>query len=99
MEVEFLLIGKGLTGQIKRCDYPKDKLRVTELTVESANEPAIVRPVLVFDVVQHKYDGKTYAIAIGASSDSVQINALIDRLKPQPIPESLLIKGDPSDQK
>ena len=21
MEVEFLLIGKGLTGQIKRCDY------------------------------------------------------------------------------
>lgn len=50
MEVDFLLIGKGLTGQIKRYDYPRDKLRVTELTVESANEPVIVRPVLVFDV-------------------------------------------------
>ncbi|MEJ6258736.1 hypothetical protein PV079_21250 [Klebsiella pneumoniae] len=43
MEVDFLLIGKGLTGQIKRYDYPRDKLRVTELTVESANEPVIVR--------------------------------------------------------
>nr|HDI1994638.1 hypothetical protein [Klebsiella pneumoniae] len=81
MEVDFLLIGKGLTGQIKRYDYPRDKLRVTELTVESANEPVIVRPVLVFDVIQHKFDGKTYAVAIGASTDSVQINALIDRLK------------------
>lgn len=58
MEVDFLLIGKGLTGQIKRYDYPRDKLRVTELTVESANEPVIVRPVLVFDVIQHKFDGK-----------------------------------------
>lgn len=95
----FLLIGKGLTGQIKRYDYPRDKLRVTELTVESANEPVIVRPVLVFDVIQHKFDGKTYAVAIGASTDSVQINALIDRLKPQPIPESLLMKGDPYEQK
>lgn len=94
----FLLIGKGLTGQIKRYDYPRDKLRVTELTVESANEPVIVRPVLVFDVIQHKFDGKTYAVAIGASTDSVQINALIDRLKPQPIPESLLMKGDPYEQ-
>ncbi len=63
MEVDFLLIGKGLTGQIKRYDYPRDKLRVTELTVESANEPVIVRPVLVFDVIQHKFDGKTYAVA------------------------------------
>ena len=99
MEVEFLLIGKGLTGQIKRCDYPKDKLRVTELTVESANEPATVRSPLVFDVIQHKHDGKAYAIAIGESTDSVQIDALIDRLKPQPIPESLLIKGDHSEQK
>ncbi|EMG2464340.1 hypothetical protein V4253_005408, partial [Klebsiella pneumoniae] len=86
-------------GQIKRYDYPRDKLRVTELTVESANEPVIVRPVLVFDVIQHKFDGKTYAVAIGASTDSVQINALIDRLKPQPIPESLLMKGDPYEQK
>lgn len=25
MEVDFLLIGKGLTGQIKRYDYPRDK--------------------------------------------------------------------------
>ncbi|WP_155023210.1 hypothetical protein [Enterobacter hormaechei] len=99
MEIDFLLIGKGLTGQIKRYDYPRDKLRVTELAVESANEPATVRPALVFDVFQHKYDGKTYAIAIGISTDSVQINALIDRLKPQPIPESLLIKGAPSEQK
>ncbi len=42
MEVDFLLIGKGLTGQIKRYDYPRDKLRVTELTVESANEPDLL---------------------------------------------------------
>lgn len=53
----------------------------------------------MFDVIQHKFDGKTYAVAIGASTDSVQINALIDRLKPQPIPESLLMKDDPYEQK
>lgn len=36
MKVEYLLIGRGLDGEIKTDDYPKQKLLVGEVTVQAA---------------------------------------------------------------
>lgn len=93
MDVDILLIGNGLTGEVKSCDYPRSKFRVTEVTVQSANAPSPVTPSKIFDVILHRYDGNTYAIGIGQSTDSVQIEELIDSKKPKPIPADLLQKN------
>ncbi|QSW33796.1 MULTISPECIES: hypothetical protein [Leclercia] len=84
MEVDILLIGNGLTGEVKMYDYPNKKFLVTEVTVQSANAAR------VFDVVLHEYNGKTYAIGIGKATDSLQVESLIDTKQPKPIPGNLL---------
>lgn len=93
MDVDILLIGNGLTGEVKSYDYPRSKFRVTEVTVQSANAPSSVTPSKIFDVILHRYNGNTYAIGIGKSTDSVQIESLIDSSKPKPIPAHLLQKN------
>lgn len=90
MEVQFLLIGHGLTGKIKSHEYPCNKLRITEVTVESANNHSVGAPVKTFDVIQHMHNGEFYAIAVGASTNSIQIESLIDSTKLKPIPKHLL---------
>lgn len=93
MDVDILLIGNGLTGEVKSCDYPRGKFRVTEVAVHSANAPSQVTPSKIFDVILHRYNGNTYAVGIGQSTDSGQIEALIDSRKPKPIPADLLQKN------
>lgn len=96
MDVDFLLIGNGLTGEIKKYDYPRKKLHITEVTVQSAANPGPGNHVRSFDAVLHQYNGKTYAVGIGQSTDSIQMEGLIDSKKPNPVPESLLLRDDSS---
>lgn len=90
MDVDILLIGNGLTGEIKKYDYPTKKFRVTDVKVSSSNAQPQANLVRTFDVVLHRYNGQTYAIGIGSSTDSLQIESLIDKNKPKPIPGNLL---------
>lgn len=94
MEIDFLLIGHGLTGEIKKHFYDGEKLNIKKLTVQPADHPRSDELALSFDVILHKYDGSTYAVGLGSSTDSIQIEGLIDWKKPKPIPVCLLPADD-----
>lgn len=90
MIVEYLFIGHGLDGQIKKDDYPQQKLMVVEVEVVTAGNGSRGKPVKLFEVTQHQYQGEFYAVAIGRSTDSVEINWLIENSGVKPIPKELL---------
>ncbi|WP_333896646.1 hypothetical protein [Mixta calida] len=90
MKVEYLLIGNGLTGEVKSYDYSEGKLEVKEIKVIPANGVTPGNPVRVFSVVHHLYNGKLYAVGIASDTDSLQIEGLIDKTRINPIPQELL---------
>lgn len=90
MEIEYLLIGHGMDGQIKHFDYPNEKLFVTEVHVEAAGSGAKGRPVKFFNVHHVNYDGSIYAVAIARSCSDAEVLRFIADSGVKPIPESLL---------
>ncbi|MCZ7836158.1 hypothetical protein [Atlantibacter hermannii] len=90
MELEFLLIGNGLTGKIKKHHYTGQKFNLKNITVEPANPTPFNNLVEEFSVILHLYNNETYAIGLAESSDSLQIESLIDKTKIKPIPKALL---------
>lgn len=90
MKVEYLLIGHGMDGKIKKHDYPKDKLWVTEIKIEAAGSESQQRPVKTFTVQQYRYNNASYAVAVARSVTPEDIERLINKSKVKPIPEELL---------
>ncbi|HIB3268482.1 hypothetical protein [Citrobacter youngae] len=90
MKVEYIFIGQGLDGKIKVDDYPKKKLLVTEVTVQSAASGANGTPIKIFEVDYFRYKGSVYAVAIGRSTDGNEIIKFIEMSGVKPIPEELL---------
>lgn len=90
MKVEYVFIGQGLDGQIKVDDYPKKKLLVAEVVVQSAASGASGTPLKTFEVDHFEHNGLVYAVAIGRSTDSNEIIKFIESSGVKPIPEELL---------
>ncbi|MDF2040864.1 MULTISPECIES: hypothetical protein [unclassified Pantoea] len=90
MEIEYLLVGHGRDGQIKRDDFPKDRLSVYSVQVRRAGEGHMGDPVHTFVVHRVAHGGAIYAIGIARNISEHEIKMLIDESGVTPIPENLL---------
>ncbi|HFT7523576.1 hypothetical protein ACVGWB_18845 [Enterobacter mori] len=90
MKVEYLFIGRGLDGEIKTDDYPKQKLLVGEVTVQAAGCGSHGTPLKTFEVNHFPHNGHVYAVAIGRSTTGQEIIQLIESSGVKPIPDELL---------
>lgn len=90
MEIEYLLIGHGMDGEIKRDEYPKDKLVIHETILMSNHQPRTPQPSKFFEVNVINDGGALYAVAIARSTNSSEIIRMIKDSGLKPIPEELL---------
>jgi hypothetical protein len=90
MEIEYLIIGHGLDGEIKADDYPKRKLLVGEVTVQEAGHGSHGTPIKTFEVEHFQHNGHVYAVAIGRSTTGQEIIQFIESSGVKPIPDELL---------
>ncbi|WP_342656825.1 hypothetical protein GKC68_10565 [Pantoea sp. RSPAM1] len=94
MEVDYLLIGHGLDGEIKRDDYPKKNLVIHETVLMSSHQQRAVKPSKFFEVSLINDGGELYAVAIARSTNSSEIVRMIRDSGIRPIPKELLKQSD-----
>lgn len=90
MKIDYLLIGHGKDGEIKRDEYPKESLMVFQVQVRRASDAHQGDPIHIFQVHRVNHKGALYAVGIARNVDEHEIKMLIDESGIAPIPEELL---------
>lgn len=89
MDVDYLLIGHGRDGEIKRDEYPKERLRVFKVQVRRASDAHQGDPIQTFQVHRVNHKGAVYAVGLAKNIGEHEIKRLIDESGMSPIPEDL----------
>ncbi|AHK21986.1 hypothetical protein BF17_16455 [Yersinia similis] len=87
MEVDYMLIGYGMDGQIHRDEYPKNNIRIIEPIVSRSDSGHHGGPIKTFEVDTVTFNGRKYAIGTSRSTNSDEVFRLIDSSGVSPIPE------------